>query len=167
MRTALTVSLAVVALGNVLRAADEDDLVIDEYNFTWTVAESGNARFQIEKDEKSTRAWLRCPSGSLLSFSGSFPMTPQDAEAVGAALARTDEFFEKLKGSTEKSETIFTSKMRAVFSTSDHGDFLVSVTPKKWKKVGATLTKVQAKDLAVPMKKAVRAAALVDEKVKL
>jgi hypothetical protein len=159
MRTALTISLVVAVLSNVVWADEEDDLVIDNFYFTWTVAESGNARFQIEKDEKSTNAWLRVPSAS-------FSMTPQDAEAVGAALTRTDEFFEKFKDSTEKAETIRGGQIVVEFSTTDEGDFHVTVTPAKWKRVGAVLTKTQARALAVPMKKAVRAAALVDEKVK-
>ena len=94
-------------------------------------------------------------------------MTLEDAEAVGAALARTDEYFNKLKGSKGQIEKIRAGRIHVDFITTDKGDFRVSVTPDKWMRVFATLKQTEANALAGPMKKAIRAGDLVDRKIKL
>lgn len=160
MRRQLAVGLLAICAANAAWADDDDKLVIDKFHFTWTVAEVGSTHFLIEKDEKSTKAGLRYGVGTI-------SMTLEDAEAVGVALARTDEFVEKLKGTKDQIETIKTGKIHVDFKTTDKGEFLVQVTPEKWMRVFATLKQKEANALAGPMKKAVRAGALADRKLKL
>ena len=162
MRCALAGTFLVLLVSGGLRAEDEGELKFDKFHFVWTLVETGKTRFLIEKNQTSTAAWLRTAYDKT-------SMTPEDAEAVGAALAKTDEFFEKLNGTTDKSETINAgkSKFRVIFATSDKGDFCVSMAPEKWMKEYASLTPAQAKELAGEMRKAKRAAAMVDQKIKL
>jgi hypothetical protein len=49
----------------------------------------------------------------------------------------------------------------------DKGVFFVSMAPENWMMEFARITPAQAKELAGPMRKARRAAALVDQKIKL
>jgi tRNA pseudouridine-54 N-methylase len=162
MRCALAGTVFIVFVSGALRADEEGDLKIDKFRFAWTIVESGKVRFLIEKDETSTQAWLRTAYDKI-------SMTPEDAEAIGAALAKTDEFFEKLNGKIEKSESIYAgkSKFHVIFATSDKGVFYVSMAPEKSMKEFARLAPAQAKELAGAMRKARRAAALVDQKIKL
>ena len=162
MRCALAGTVFVAFVSGVLQADDESELKFDRFHFAWTLVETGKTRFLIGKDQTSTNAWLRTAYDKI-------SMTPEDAEAIGAALAKTDEFFEKLNGTTDKSEALSAgkSKFRVVFATSDKGVFYVSMAPEKWMKEFARLTPAQAKELAGPMRKARRAAALVEQKIKL
>jgi hypothetical protein len=165
MRHQFAGSLLIVCIA-ATATADEDQLVIDKFQFTWTVAAGGKAQFLIEKDNKSTKALLR-HEGAKLPGPNAISMTLEDAQAVGAALARTDEFLEKMKGTKDQIETIRAGKINVDFATTDKGDFRVRVTPEKWMHVFATLNPADAKALAGPMKKAVQAGALVDRKIKL
>jgi hypothetical protein len=164
MRHQFAASLLIVCVA--ATATADEDLVIDRFQFTWTVAEVGTTQFLIEKDNKSTKAVLRHEGGKLPGPKA-ISLTLEDAQAVGAALARTDEFVEKMKGTKDQIETIRAGKIHVEFATTDKGDFRVSVTPEKWVHVFATLKPGEAKTLAGPMKKAVQAGALVDRKIKL
>jgi hypothetical protein len=157
-------SLLIVCVASAVEAEEDEELAIDRFHFTWTVVEAGKTQFLIEKDEKSTKAGMR-HRGGLIS-GGQISIALEDAEAVGIVLARTDEFFEKLKGTKDQTERIKAGGMQVVFSTTDTGDFQVEVSPKKWKRVFAILTRAEAKALAGPMKKAVKAGALLDQKIK-
>lgn len=159
MRYALAACFLVAYTAGVVRADEGDELAIEDFHFTWTVAVAGNTRFLIEKDQKSTSAGLRYKAEAI-------SMTVEDAAAVGEALARTDEYFEKLKDSKGQSDSVRAGRIHVTFKTTDKGDFFVSITPEKWMRVFATLKLDEAKALAGPMKKAVRAGAIVDRKVK-
>jgi len=158
MRCQLAAGLLVICAA--VTRADDDDLVIERYQFTWIMAEAGKTQFAIEKNEKSTRARLRHGSDAI-------SMSLEDAELLGAVLARTDKFAEQLKGTKNQNESLGAGKYHVQFQTTEKGDFRVRVSPEKWMRVFATLKPAEAMALAEPMKKAVRAGALVDRKIKL
>ena len=160
MRRQFAVCLVVMCAAGAATAQEDDGLVIDKFQFTWTVVEVGRTQFLIEKDAKATTAGLRHGAGSI-------SMSLEDAQAVGRALARTDEFAEKLKDTKDRIETIEAGKIHVDFKTTDSGEFRVQVTPEKWMRVFATLKPTEARALAGPMKKAIHAGALVDRKIKL
>jgi hypothetical protein len=164
MRHGLAAGLLIVCVSSAVRADEREELVIDKFEFTWTVAKAGRTQFLIKKDEKSTQASLR-HRGNLVT-GGEISISLQDAQGVGIELARTDEFVDKLKGTKDQIERIQTGNMWVEFKTTDTGEFRVQVTPDKWMRVFAVLTPAEAKALAGPMKKAVQAGALVDQKVK-
>lgn len=141
-------------------AEDDDKLVIDKYQFTWTRADVGRIQFQIQKDEKATKAALRFGLDSI-------SMTLEEAETLGATLARTDEFAEKLKGTKSQSERVKTCTIHVDFMTTEIGDFRVQIAPEKWMRNFASLHSAEAKGLAGAMKTAVKAGAIVDQKIKL
>ncbi|MBI3866089.1 MAG: hypothetical protein HY290_29780 [Planctomycetia bacterium] len=160
----LTACVILICVSGGLQAAEDDELVIDKFQFTWTVAEVGKTQFLIEKDEKSTKAGLRHRGGLITG--GEISISLEDAQAVGIELARTDEFLKKFKGTKDQSERITVGRMQVVFRTTDTGDFRVEITPDKWMRIFAILTPAEAKALAGPMKKAMKAGAMVDRKVK-
>lgn len=142
-------------------AADED-LEIDNFYFVWTLAESGDAKFQIYKDGDSTRAVLADRFHNL-------KIKPQDAESIAKVLARTEDFYKKLGGGAEKSEAVVAGEFEINFRNTDKGKFYISVSEKKGSIMNrpVALDRAQAKALAKPMQRAVKAAALVDQKVKI
>jgi len=160
MHRPVAVSLLILCIAGAAAAEDDDKLVIDKYQFTWTLADVGRIQFQIQKDEKATKAALRFGLDSI-------SMTLEEAEALGTALARTDEFAEKLKGTKRQSERVKTGTIHVDFVTTEKGDFRVQVAPDKWMRTFATLHQAEAKGLAGAMKKAVKAGAIVDQKIKL
>lgn len=160
MHRRIAVCFFVVCLTDPVAAQDDDKLVIDKFQFTWTLADVGRLQFQILKDEKATKAVLRVGFDSI-------SMTLDEAEAFGAVLARTDEFAEKFRGTNGRSERVKVGTIQIDFMTTEKGEFRVKIAPEKWMRVFATLHPTEARALAAPMKKAIKAGALVDQKIKL
>lgn len=152
------ITLLIVALLTAPLLAADDDLSIDDYEFTWKAARSGNATFSIVKTQDDT-------STVLTGVIGSVRMSPADAEAISAVLAKVDAVHAKIKG-TDKEETIKVGKY-VVFHKMSEGSFMTMVTGEGSIDIGATIDRAEAKAMAKAMKRAKKMAALVDAKVNL
>src|SRR5258708_31176775 len=105
MCCALASTVLIVSVSGPVLADDDAELKIDKFQFAWTLVETGKTRFLIEKDQTSTKAWLRTAYDKV-------SMTPEDAEAGLAALAEKAEFFDKVCGTSANSRSRYGSRHR-------------------------------------------------------
>lgn len=149
-----TLLLALIASS----ALAAEPLVIEEYDFTWKVAESGKVRMLVVKDQDATTI-------RIVKEYDSISILPTDAKAVGAGLAQTDKFYAKLKGSQEDArEEIAAGDQRITFWNSPKFGFNVSIGEKE-SLVGRSimLDRKQCAALAPHLKRAEDLAAHVDK----
>lgn len=154
----LTVSFTAMAAET--KSAPEQ-FTIDEYDFEWTVAKSGDAKFVVEKTQEATTVYIK--SGDM----GYLNLTPKDAEAIGTALAKTDQYWKTMKGSeTDTTERVPVGKYVVTFSNDPKYGFSVSIREaERFSMSSVSLKRDQAKKLAPSMSKAVALAAFVDDKI--
>jgi hypothetical protein len=157
------VSLLILIVGPALvRADDDEELSIDSYRFAWHVIETDGMRFEIQKSESGTRAVISKLIGDALR------MAPRDAEEVARVLARTDEFYKKL-GRNEQAAPIVAGGVEVKFMRTDE-TFQVKLAEAQPRALIAHtifLDRAQAKALAKTMRRTVKMAAFVDEKVRV
>lgn len=96
------------------------DYVVDDYSFTWTVAESGNTSLLIEKTDEKLRVIIRKKSG--ISFDLIY-LSPEEAKEVGIVLAKANEFYNKQKDNkVDTSEIVKVGNYTVTYLTSTkHG----------------------------------------------
>ncbi|AMV19970.1 hypothetical protein [Planctomyces sp. SH-PL14] len=137
----------------------------DDFFFTWRLATSDRMRLSINKSRRGTVVDIRpdfpcCFGGCELS------LTPEQAAAVGKALARTDAVYERLQRTREASEAIVAGKdYRVVFRTDKTGRFEAAVF-REGDLIPVTLARDAANTFAPPLQKAVELAKRVDKKVR-
>jgi hypothetical protein len=114
---------AVLALTTSMAAAKE--YVIDDYTFTWTAAESGDASLLLQKTHDSLKVILRKKLG--YSFDSLY-LSPDEAENIGQVLSRVNEFYKKQSGSkTDTSDSVTVGDYIVSFDTSRKHGFSVIV----------------------------------------
>jgi prophage DNA circulation protein len=158
----IVAALGLSALPLVSIAADKpaDEFTIEEYDFQWTVAKSGDAKLRVEKTQEATVIRLSNDMNWLT-------MVPKDAEAVGAVLAKVDEYWQKMKGSDkDMRESVEASKHVVTFWNSPEYGFSVSVKESgRFAMSSVSLKRDEAKLVAPHMQKAQKMAAFVDRKI--
>jgi len=169
MRFAL-IALGLIALSGIAAlplassAADTpaEEFTIQEYNFEWIVAKSGDAKLRVEKTQDATVIRLSNDMDTLA-------MVPKDAEAVGAVLAKVDEYWKKMKGSDKDMwESVEAGKYVVTFWNSPKYGFSVSVkAAKHFALSSVSLKRDEAKLFAPHMQKAQKMAAFVDRRIAL
>lgn len=159
------VSAALVGLlcgfgADVRKAAPRDEFTISDWEFEWKIIKGDDAALSIVKTQEVTRVTLRARMDSLW-------LAPKEAEEVGAALARTDEYWAKLKGSEQDvSEDVKAGKHSVTFRMSTKYGFSVTVAEEGRFMAGRVgLSRDQAKTFAPHLQTAVKMAAFVDRKV--
>ncbi len=154
-----------LALAPVLtRAApQEEEFVIEEYDFLWTVAKSGEASLIMRKTHETTRVVIR--SGGIMG--DSLYVLPADAEAIGKALTDVDEYFERMRNSEDDvTEQVDAGNYRVAFRFSRQHGFSVWIrSTERFSMTSLSLDRSQAKGLAPHLQKAEAMAAFVDKKV--
>jgi hypothetical protein len=147
-------------------SADEDDFAIRNFSFTWTVSEAAGARVQIRKSSRSTNA-------VIASGRNEMTMTPEEMENLAVILASAESGRNesgRKEGTTRKpvKETSQFGKNKAAFRFFGKGEYDITISSAETLADNAVkLTRVQASGLAKAMKRATKAAAFVDEKIKL
>jgi hypothetical protein len=153
---AVLVAGQVWTITNQQQPANEDAFTIDEYEFTWLVAESGDASLSITKDAESTRV-LISSGDDYLSCS------PADAEKIGKAFDATNAQWTKLRRSAGTvQESIAAGKFRVMFLNNENGFSVVVSGTQSLVSDTAILERKQANALAPHLKRAVKMAAYVD-----
>jgi len=141
------------------KTVDKDEASIDDYRFVWVVAKAGDVELRVEKTEDTTCIEL-CKGMDILT------MTPANAEAVAAVLARADQYRQAMKGDAEKRETVKAGQYNVTFANSPKHGFSVSVrSAERFSMNSIYMERKDAKALAVHMAKAKRLTALVDKKI--
>lgn len=136
-----------------------EPLVIDEYEFTWKVAESGKLKLYVQKDNETTRIRFWDESDML-------HMTPADAKLVGDALSQTDKYLAKFKGSKEDvSEAVEAGDQRVLFTSSPKYGFSVLIRDKGRSFSSISLDRKQCLAIAPHLKRAEEMAAHADKVV--
>jgi hypothetical protein len=98
-----------------------EEFTVEEYDFEWIVAKSGDAKLSVEKTQEATVIRLSHDMHSL-------SMVAKDAEAVGAVLAKTDDYWKKMRGSDKDvRERVEAGKHVVTFWNSPKYGFSVSV----------------------------------------
>jgi hypothetical protein len=139
------------------------EFTIDEFFFRWNVMVADDAALSVDKTQDST---VICLKEKRRIGGESIDLKPEDAEAVAAALAKTEEHYKAMQGKNDKSETTKAGGCVVRFATTDKGDFYVSVRPdKEFSMSSVQLSRKAAKALAGPMAKAKAMAAFVDRKI--
>jgi len=138
---------------------------VEEYDFYWTVAESGKAKVQINKDQDSTTVLLR-EGGMMGDY---LQLTPKEAVMVGEAFTKTSEMYKKLKATLQEKdvqETVKAGTYRVSFYLSKKSGFTVHVrSSERFSITTVTLDRKQAKAFAAPLQKTPAMAKFVDKKL--
>lgn len=150
--------LVTLAAATVLAATESDRFIIEEYSFTCPLAQSGDAILSVEKTHESTRLILKSGDDFVM-------LSPDEAASVGQALAATDKYWSKMKGSKVKtSDTVKAGEFSVTFAQDPRFGFAIAVSkPESFVFGRAALDRKQALDLAPHFSKAVERAAYVDK----
>jgi prophage DNA circulation protein len=156
----LVAACTVVLSGQSATSHPAEEFTVEEYDFEWIVAKSGDAKLSVEKTQEATVIRLSHGMNSL-------SMVAKDAEAVGAVLAKTDDYWKKMKGSDKDvRESVEGGKHVVTFWNSPKYGFSVSVREAgSFAMSSVSLKRDEAKLFAPHMQKAQKMAAFVDRKI--
>lgn len=141
----------------------EDDFTIDDFDFTWNVASSGEARLSIRKDEDSTTVCLHRDFGAIR-------LLPADAVKLGKALAKTSKVYARFKdGKKEMRETVEAGSAEVDYAIDAKYGFRISVSVKDGAFIGnhLSLERADAKAFVPHLLQAEKMCAYLDKKIKL
>lgn len=141
---------------------EPSEFVIEPYEFTWTVAQTGDVELRIEKTEDTLLVGIMdTHMHQYLS------LRPASAEQIGQVLGKADEYYRRMRGSPEDvRETVKAGKCEVSFWNSPQYGFSVSVKPQGlFAMTRVSLERKQALQLAPHLLKAQRMAEFVDRRV--
>jgi hypothetical protein len=141
----------------------EGDFEVDKFDFQWVVWEKAEKRFSINKNQETMQVTIRSDRFGSLIF-----LTPAEAEAIAPVLAKCDQYYEKLKGDSDKSESVKVGKYDVDFRNSPKYGFSVNLSPSG-RLVGDSVSfdRSDAKAVSKLMAKAKSMSAFIDRKIKL
>jgi len=148
------------------RAVAKDDAAaeyaIDDYDLNWNVMKSDDFSMTITKTQDTTKIHLDNRLERLT-------MEPKDAEAVGAALKKTDAEYAALKGSdTDKSDEVDAGTYKVTFYWTVKYGFYISVrSGERFAMDHVQIERKQANEASKYLVQATKMAAYLDAKVKL
>lgn len=140
--------------------ANDDRIRIRDWDFTWTVAESKEAAFEITKTDEALYCRLRS------SVLGSMRLSPEDAAAIGKVIRDAGDEIDAIKGDKEKSVEQKAGKYTISFKYDPESGGSVYIRGAD-RVFGDTvyLGTRQAEDLGDAMVNAVKYAKAVDQRV--
>jgi len=160
----IVVTLIAVAIVSATAMHAEEqaaEFKVENWHFTWTVAEKGEAKFQIVKtDERLTCVILR-------NFDALYP-TAEQSSAIGGVLGKADEYFEKMRGSdADTTETVKAGNHNITFRWSAQFGFSITIRPdERMAMRSVRMDRAEAKEIASAMANAVKMVQYIDERIK-
>lgn len=160
----LTALLACLLLSSPVVSAD-DEYVVYEYRLTWPYKTVGGVEMGVSKDEDRTLIYL----SRLEGFSTAVYFLPEHAEAIGDALAKTDEMYKKYKDapSAEVSDSVAVGDHAVIFMSSPESGFSIWVRDSGSLYDYLMLDRREATELARAMAESTALARFLDSKVDL
>lgn len=136
------------------------DFQIKEFDFEWIVTKSGDAKLLVEKTHETTVIRLRQDMDSL-------SILPKDAEPIGIALSKADDFWAAMRGSDKDvQESVEVGKYEVTFRHSPQYGFSVWVQESgRYFMSNVSLDREAANLFAPHMQKAQEMATFVDQKI--
>ncbi|MBM4031236.1 MAG: hypothetical protein FJ291_05555 [Planctomycetes bacterium] len=143
---------------------EEEDFVVEKFDFEWTVAEVGDSRLIINKTHETTRVLIR--SGRMMA--DSIWLSPDEAEKVGKALADVDKYYLKMRNAeTDMSDRVEAAGYTVTFHFSKKYGFSVRLAPaERFALSSLSLERGEAKAFAPHLMKARAMAGFIDRKIK-
>jgi len=145
-----------------------EKFTFDNYYLLWDVWGNKTSGLGVDKTQDATFFWLGgdncCTAPRVIR-----PISPKDAEDIGAVLARTDEFWNAMKSSAQPiNRDVPVAHYVVTFSSSPTYGFNVFISTKDETRLEdkLMLTRDEAKALAPYMQKARKMAAFVDQKIR-
>jgi len=149
-----------------------EEFTLDKYQFYWKVFKRENVTLELCKVRTVMMRWADIYV--CLAYikngkrEGILSPTPQDAEAIGAVLARTDEFWNAMKGSPREVIRAVTADryvVRFVYSPAGGFSVLINKADKRVTLNTVILDRDTAKALVPYLQKARKMAAFLDQKI--
>lgn len=147
-----------VLLVAIIPAADE--FVIDDFEFSWTVATVEQQTLVVEKTDETIVISIRTELDGL-------EFSPEAGEAIGTVLKQTAAKFEAMKGKADARETIKAGEYSVSFSNTSESGFFVSIRKNAQFSFGNVLLDRKAAATFAPhLLKSKAMAAFVDKKIR-
>ena len=140
-----------------------DEFTIEEFEFDWIIAKSGEAKLVLEKTHEAKR--VRLWEGGMLGDQAT--LTPKEAVIVGAVLAKTDYYWDKMKDSDKDVQEKVDAGEWAVFFVqgTKHGFSVHIKANERFSLNDIALTRLQAKEFAPHLQKADVMMEYLDKKI--
>ncbi|MCH8203455.1 MAG: hypothetical protein IH996_10175 [Proteobacteria bacterium] len=140
------------------------EFVIDDYDFTWNVESVGNAKLSVNKENGIVKIIIVV--GDVLSLNR-ISMTPEEARKIGEILGKTEEIYQKQRGSSsDVSDELEVGAYTVTFETTIKEGFRVRIMPDGlFMFGGGVISRREARGLSQLLLKADELAKIVDEAV--
>ena len=138
---------------------------INDYTFSWKVAEAGHVTLKIVKDPSSTLVALSSMGGRIATIR----MTGGQAEAVGKVLAKAEDYYRKYKAKWDKgsSDVVEAGPYRVTFSSNAAAEgFKIKLDQDKMFSPVVHFTKDTALEIAKHLQHAGEMVSYVDKRIK-
>jgi hypothetical protein len=153
-----------LCLGAFLPLAHAEDFVIKDYIFTWYIGDAGNATIEIQKSPKGLAVILKSLGGPLATLS----IPPSQANMIGEALKKTEDYYEEQKKSDDlkSSKIVPAGNYKITFSSKQGSSFVAEISESKAFGAAVLLSKEAALKIGRYLRKAEAMTAFVDKRIR-
>lgn len=156
------ISLAAIGAGTMPGSKPADvmpQFKIENYSFEWSVVKTGDVALTIEKTQDTTVVRLRSDMNMVT-------MKPAEAEAVAMALAKTDTYYQSMKGGNDKRETLNAGEWTVTFSNDAKYGFSIYISDGSTFPSRISINRSDAVALSGHMAKARAMVSFVDARIR-
>ena len=153
-----------LCLGTFLPLAHAENFVINDYLFTWYIADAGDATIEIQKSPTGLAVILKSIGGPLATLS----IPPSQAKAIGEALKKTEDYYKEQQKSDDlkSSKIVPVGNYRITFSSKQGSSFVAEIAESKAFGSAVLLSKEAALKTGRYLRKAEALADFADKRIR-
>ncbi|MCF8131030.1 MAG: hypothetical protein K9N10_21170 [Deltaproteobacteria bacterium] len=156
--------VGMIFLGILAMPVHAEEFVIEDYTFTWHVVKFGGTTMEIQKTPEALVVILGRPSVPMCAVS----LSPVQANAVGAMLNKTEDYYESQKKTDDpsSSDSLFSHNCEVNFSSKQGRDFKIRVKQKEMFGPVALLERDEAIEVGKYLRQAEQMCSFADKRIR-
>jgi hypothetical protein len=167
-RFEVVVAMAVFVWAISLGQGEAQDYTVENYSFSWPVAQTGSGVMEIYKDKSAAVVVLANRAKLTLT---TLHLAPNVARQIGEVLVNTDKYYGRLSGSQEKkpAETVEVGSYMVNFALNSpkQGQFEIFVQSGSKSGPGVKMYRDEAIEIGKTLLEAEKMAAFINERINL
>jgi hypothetical protein len=167
-RFEVVVAMAVFVWAMGLGQGQAQEYTVENYSFTWPVAQTGSVVMEIQKDTGEAIVVLANRAKLRLT---TLYLAPNVARQIGEVLVNTEEYYGRLSGSQEKKPAeaveVGSYKVNFAYNSPKQGQFEVVVQSGSRSGPGVKMYQDEAKEIGKALLESEKMAAFVNKRINL